>query len=487
MKKKSTLKAPTIKPIRTGKNKKPSVNYSNETDILASFEIKNTNLTPSEAARMLSNAANGTWTEHSHNTLVSPETPRVRPILFTETGTKKITVDLAFPHTYVESGSIPSLISVIGAAMVGTGAKLIDIRIPTVLVRTFQTPSAGIDLIREGSTIHGRPLLSATMRPMTGLTPKQYAATVYDMLANGIDITCDPTMMHSLPEHAWRERTILCSRAVQEASEESGNFCTHMVNVSANTAEEMLKRAQFSIDNDLNYLLVDSASVGFSALQSLTIFARENGAVVAAMGARSMQTLAMSEQVLAKILRFIGCDIISIPSPINDTKLTSRREVKGVITALTKQDIPAEEATGLSFDQPTCSMKATMPACGGGHNPWHFPRLIDATGADCIIQCGANVMAHPDGVCAGAIANRIAVEALVKAKDKGVNLAVDGKKVLTNTAKDCSALKVALKHWKEGAFLFGVINGSYLNEEHPNENHLKNTSKNIQGTVHESS
>lgn len=434
--------------------------YSNETDILASFEISHTDLSPSEASRMLTSAANGTWIAHPHDSLVKENTPRVKPIFCMQTGTKKVVVDLAFPHTYVEEGSIASLIGVVGSAMAGTHAKLMDIRIPPALVKTFKAPFIGRQSILEKSAESLRPLLSVTMRPMTGLTPRDYSETVYTLLKHGIDFTCDPTMMHSLPEHHWRERVRLCSEVVKDVHfEKENNRQTHMINVSASTTEEVIKRAKYAVKHGLNYLLIDTSAVGFSTLQSLRNFAEEHDAVIAAMGARAMQTVSMSEQVIAKLLRFAGADIVSIPSPLGEGFQNSRRQVKGTILSLIGTDPAAQDHLGLSFDQPTCCIKESIPAVGGGHNPWHFPRLIDTIGAGCIIQCGANVMSHPQGLEKGAEANITAILALMEAVKSDKNLAVSGKKILQERAKSNEALKEALKHWSEGAFLFGVIEG----------------------------
>ena len=454
-------------PIKEVESNAPTLeqeDYSNETDILASFEISDTDLTPSQASRMLTSAANGTWIAHPHDSLFKENTPRVKPIFCMQTGTRKICVDLAFPHTYVEEGSIASLIGVIGSALSGTQAKLMDIRIPTALVRTFKAPFNGRQSILEKMSETPRPLLSVTMRPMTGLTPQHYADTVYKLLKNGVDFTCDPTMMHSLPEHDFRERVNRIAEVINELKyEESLRNKHHMVNVSAATTEEVIDRARHAVYAGLKYLLIDTSATGFSTLQSLRKFTEEHDVIIAAMGARGMQTATMSEQVIAKLLRFAGADIVSIPSPLGESFQNSRRQVKGTILSLIGDDPIAQDHLGLSFDQPTLCMKQSIPAVGGGHNPWHFPRIIDTVGAGCIIQCGANVMSHPNGIEAGAKANIAAVTALMEASEKGRSLAVEGKKILQEAAKHNEALKEALKHWSEGAFLFGVIEGDKQN------------------------
>ena len=68
-------------------------------------------------------------------------------------------------------------------------------------------------------------------------------------------------------------------------------------------------------------------------------------------------------------------------------------------------------------------------------------------------------MGHPWGSAAGATAARVAVEAVVKAQAESTNIAVDSREILQNAQRQCPELRVALDHWQEGAFLFGVVLG----------------------------
>jgi ribulose-bisphosphate carboxylase large chain len=359
----------------------------------------------------------------------------------------------------METGSVVSLISVISAAVTSTGARIDDIRIPPVLLRTFAGPAQGLQGVRDASNKYGRPLLSATLRPVLGLSPKMYGRAAFEALSGGIDMTCDPTLLHTIPSNDWRERFRYIADALDMARSQTGEGKVHAVNVSAPTVEDMLDRATEAAALKIGAVLVDSGAVGWSALQSLAHYCTKNDLVLCAMGGRVLNNGPLSQQLVAKLLRFTGCDVVSVGSPLRGNA-NARRNIKGIVAALRGEDYSATPEGHVMYDQPTCGIRTALPACGGGHNAWHLPQLIDALGDDTILQCGGSTMGHPWGSQSGAVANRTAVEALIKARNEGRNLALDGRAILHDAAGHCGELKEALNHWREGSFLFGVISGT---------------------------
>ena len=456
----------TIREVATQENtqneiqQKTQAAHTQETDILASFILDGDEYAPQEAARMMTQSAGGSWVHSWTDAFVDFENHnKARPISTLPMPNGDISVDMAFPHELVEAGSIPSLLSVLGACLTGTDTKLADIRVPSTLMRTFNGPAWGIRGLRDRLNKYGRPLTSVTIRPMNGLSPRMYGRAAYEALVGGIDFTCDPTMMHSLPGNDWRQRFRFCSEAARAAEDETGERKEHIVNITASTTEEILTRAEYAKEYGIFALSIDTAAVGWTTLASVAKWCRENDQILFAMGGRSLQSGVMSEQLTAKLLRLVGCDVISTGSPLGG-QTNKRRRIKGVMTTMTEQNIAPFEENGIHFDQPTCHMESSMPAVGGGHNPWHFARLIDALGDDFIIQCGGSVMGHPWGSTSGATATRTAIEALIKARGEGENLNVEGRKILQKAAKQCDELQMALDHWNEGAFLFGVIDNN---------------------------
>ncbi|HEX2858715.1 MAG TPA: RuBisCO large subunit C-terminal-like domain-containing protein [Alphaproteobacteria bacterium] len=435
---------------------------SPETALTAVLELADTDHTPASASKLISSAMQGVWVDSWTQEYADPTQPQPAVTHAETVGPRRIRLHLLVPHLLIEGGSVPGVLSVVSAALTGTGARLMDIRLPELLARTFRGPAFGVRGLRDAMNKHGRPLMSCTIRPMQGLSARQYGRAVYEALVGGADFCADPVLLHSIPTNGWRERFRYAAEAAHAAMRETNEFKSHACNITAPTVDLMLERALWAKDMEMAMVMVDSVAIGWAALHSLTEWCRKNEMVLCAMGGRALSGDMMSEQLHAKLLRWAGCDMVSTASPLRGS-VTNRRQVSGVMAALRDDLVQAAPDTGHYVSQPFHGLNPAIPAVGGGHNPWHFPRLIDAMGDHVVIQCGGSIMGHPWGSQAGAIANRTAIEALVQARNEGVSLAVEGRTILSKAARYCPELKAALDHWHEGAFLFGVIGGTGTN------------------------
>jgi ribulose-bisphosphate carboxylase large chain len=79
-------------------------------------------------------------------------------------------------------------------------------------------------------------------------------------------------------------------------------------------------------------------------------------------------------------------------------------------------------------------------------------QLLDLFGDDVCLQFGGGTIGHPAGIQAGAVANRVALEAMVKARNEGRNLMEEGPDILQKAAQFCTPLKQALDTWKDVSF-----------------------------------
>ena len=79
----------------------------------------------------------------------------------------------------------------------------------------------------------------------------------------------------------------------------------------------------------------------------------------------------------------------------------------------------ANPATGLYFDQDWASLPAVMPVASGGIHAGQMHQLLHYLGEDVILQFGGGTIGHPMGIAAGATANRVAVEAMIQARNEG--------------------------------------------------------------------
>lgn len=424
--------------------------------VRAVYSLENTDHTPKAAAQMLLQAAQGglgtSWT----TAYVTPDLEQPAIVRAEQVGTRRLEVELTFPHELIEKSSVTSLLSVTGSALSGTGARLLDIAVTAPLIRTFTGPAFGVRGLRDTFNKHGRPLLACTIRPMRGLSPRLYGRAAYEALIGGVDITVDPTLLHSIPTNLWRERFRFCAEAAAAASRETNEFKTHAANITAPTLAEMEERAEWAQELELAMVMVDSAAIGWAATQSIADFCSKHELLLCAMGSRALAGDILSEHLHAKLLRIAGSDVISTGSPLRGN-VTNRRYITGVFNTLRDDFAELKPDMGQYVQQSYTGLTGSMPAVGGGHNPWHFPRLLDAMGDNAIIQCGGAIMSHPWGSQAGANACRTAIEALVQARGEGHNLNVEGRAILQKAAKYSPDLKQALDSFQEGSFLFGVV------------------------------
>ena len=225
---------------------------------------------------------------------------------------------IAYDLDLFEEGSIANMTSSIIGNVFGfkalTALRLEDLRIPPHYVKTFQGPPHGIVMEREYLDKFGRPLLGATVKPKLGLSAKNYGRVVFEALRGGLDFTKDDENINSQPFMRWRDRYLYAIEAVNRAIAATGEIKGHYLNVTAGTMEDMYERAEFAKDIGSVIVMID-LTVGFTAMQSMSRWARRNGVILHLHRAgHSTYTRQKSHgvnfRVLAKWCRLIGVDHI---------------------------------------------------------------------------------------------------------------------------------------------------------------------------------
>ena len=84
-----------------------------------------------------------------------------------------------------------------------------------------------------------------------------------------------------------------------------------------------------------------------------------------------------------------------------------------------------------------------MPVASGGIHIWHMPALVDIFGDDACLQFGGGTLGHPWGNAPGAVANRVALEACVLARNSGVDLAQRGADIIREACRFSPELELA--------------------------------------------
>jgi ribulose-bisphosphate carboxylase large chain len=95
------------------------------------------------------------------------------------------------------------------------------------------------------------------------------------------------------------------------------------------------------------------------------------------------------------------------------------------------------------------SLRKCLPVASGGIHCGQMHQLVHYLGDDVILQFGGGTIGHPDGIQAGATANRVALESMVMARNEGADYFNVGPQILRDAAKTCGPLQTALDLWKD--------------------------------------
>src|ERR1700683_306285 len=432
------------------------------TDILCAFRlVPQPGVDPIEAAAAVAGeSSTATWTVVWTDRLTPYEhyqakCYRVDPV----PGTDQFIARIAYDIDLFEEGSIANLTSSIIGNVFGFKAiralRLEDMRIPTHYIKTFQGPAHGIVMEREMLDKYGRPLLGATVKPKLGLSAKNYGRVVYEALRGGLDFTKDDENINSQPFMRWRDRYLYAIAGVNRAAPTSGESKGHYMNVTAGTMEDRSERAEFAKEIGSVIVMMD-LTVGYTAMQSMSKWARRNGMILhlhrAGHGTYTRQkTHGVSFRVIAKWMRMAGVDHIHAGTVVG--KLEGDPNVIKGIYSICRDDITRRNLEqGVFFDQDWAGLRKLMPVASGGIHAGQMHQLISYLGEDVVLQFGGGTIGHPQGIKAGATANRVALEVMIKARNEGRDIWHEGAQILEEAAQWCSPLRAALETWKDVTF-----------------------------------
>jgi ribulose-bisphosphate carboxylase large chain len=199
-------------------------------------------------------------------------------------------------------------------------------------------------------------------------------------------------------------------------------------------------------------------TIGYTAIQSMAAWARRNGVILhlhrAGHGTYTRQKAhGVNFRVIAKWMRLAGVDHIHAGTVVGKLE-GDPNAIRGYYTTLLAGNIKADPTQGLYFEQDWAGMPGVMPVASGGIHAGQMHQLLHYLGEDVVLQFGGGTIGHPDGIAAGATANRIAVEAIVQARNDGRDYLLEGPAILARAARWSPALRNALEVWKDVAFNF---------------------------------
>ncbi len=433
------------------------------TDVIAAFRITpQPGVPPEEAgAAVAGESSTATWTVVWTDRLTAydhyqAKCYRVDPVPGTD---GQYIALIAYELDLFEEGSIANLTSSIIGNVFGFKAlkalRLEDLRIPTQYVKTFQGPPHGIVMEREYLNKFGRPLLGATTKPKLGLSARNYGRVVYEALRGGLDFTKDDENINSQPFMRWRDRFLYSMEGVQRAQAATGEVKGHYLNVTAASMEDMYERAELAKSLGSVIIMMD-LTVGYTAMTSMSKWARANG-VLLHLHRAGYATFARQKnhgvnfRVVAKWCRLLGVDHLHAGTVVGKLE-GDPNIVAGYYDTLRLEHVAANPLHGIYFEQDWASMPGVMPVASGGIHAGQVHQLLHYLGEDVVMQFGGGTIGHPMGIAAGASANRVAVEAMVKARNEGKDFLREGEEILRLAARHSPELQVALDTWGDVSF-----------------------------------
>ena len=192
----------------------------------------------------------------------------------------------------------------------------------------------------------------------------------------------------------------------------------------------MYERAEFAKELGSVIVMIDLV-IGYTAIQSMAKWARRNDMILhlhrAGHGTYTRQkTHGVSFRVIAKWMRLAGVDHIHAGTVVGKLE-GDPHTTRGYYDICREDYEPAGSCEhGLFFDQDWASLSKVMPVASGGIHAGQMHQLLDLLGEDVVLQFGGGTIGHPMGIAAGATANRVALEAMILARNEGRDIVARG-------------------------------------------------------------
>ena len=254
-----------------------------------------------------------------------------------------------------------------------------------------------------------------------------------------------------------RERFLYSTEGVNHSVCHSGEVKGHYLNTTAATMENIYERSNFAYSLGSLIVIIDLV-IGYTAIQSMSYWARKHDVLLHLHRAGNstyarQKNHGINFRVICKWMRMSGVDHIHAGTVVGKLE-GDPLMIKGFYDTLRLPTLDVNLPYGIFFEMSWASLRKCMPVASGGIHCGQMHQLVHYLGDDVILQFGGGTIGHPDGIQAGATANRVALESMVLARNEGADYFNNqvGPQILRDAARTCGPLQTALDLWKDISF-----------------------------------
>jgi len=255
----------------------------------------------------------------------------------------------------------------------------------------------------------------------------------------------------------WRERFLYCMEGINRAAAATGEVKGSYLNITAGTMEEVYERAEYAKQVGSVIVMIDLV-MGYTAIQSIALWARKADMLLHLHRAGNstyarQKNHGINFRVICKWMRMSGVDHIHAGTVVGKLE-GDPLMIKGFYDILRETNLDVNLPYGIFFEMTWASLRRCMPVASGGIHCGQMHQLVHYLGDDVVLQFGGGTIGHPDGIQAGATANRVALESMVLARNEGLDYFNNevGPRILRDAARTCGPLQTALDLWKDISF-----------------------------------
>lgn len=303
--------------------------------------------------------------------------------------------------------------------------RLLDVEFPDVFSQVYPGPEFGRKGTLDLAGVSNRPMIGTIVKPSVGLTPKETAQLVRQLIEGGIDFIKDDELQGNGPHCPFAERARHVMHIIHDHANRTGKMPMYAFNITGEI-DEMKRNADLVHKLGGTCVMVSLFSIGLAGLtairahSALPLHCHRNGWGVFSRS----PDIGIAFRAWQKFWRLAGADHL---------------HVNGIANKFTECDNTVmESARALGENVTRSHTYHAMPVFSSGQTAVQMEQTIAALGHTDFIYCaGGGIIGHPGGV-AGGVAS---IQQAAAAAAQGIPI--------DEFAKDHEELRLALSTFRK--------------------------------------